>query len=131
MKDDRELKLIEAACLARQRAYAPYSGFQVGAALQTPTGVFHGCNVENASFGLTVCAERAAVFHAVAGGQQQFAMLVLASSGAAPPCGACRQVLAEFCPDLPILLVDVDQENRVTRTSLNDLLPNRFELGAE
>ena len=130
MNDDRELSLIEAACQVRQRAYVPYSGFQVGAALQTAAGVFLGCNVENASFGLTVCAERAAVFNAIAGGQRQFEMLVLACSGAAAPCGACRQVLAEYCGDLPILLVDVEQGNRVMRTSLNDLLPNRFEFRA-
>jgi cytidine deaminase len=128
MNDDREKSLIQAACQVRQRAHAPHSSFQVGAALQTNGGVFLGCNVENASFGLTVCAERVAVFNAIAGGQRDFDVLVLASSGGALPCGACRQVLAEFCEELPILLVDVDQENLVARTRLSDLLPHRFVL---
>jgi len=126
MSHDQEQSLIEAACQVRQRAYSPHSGFQVGAALQTNGGVFVGCNVENASFGLTVCAERVAVFNAIAGGQREFDVLVVASPGGAPPCGACRQVLAEFCEDLPILLVDVDRDNMVTRTELGDLLPHRF-----
>ncbi len=128
MNHDREQSLIQAACQARQNAYSPHSGFQVGAALQTHGGVFLGCNVENASFGLTVCAERVAVFNAIAGGQREFDALVLASSGGAPPCGACRQVLAEFCEELPVLLVDVNRENLITRTRLSDLLPHRFVL---
>ena len=128
MNDDRQQNLIEAACQARERAHAPYSGFRVAAAIQTSGGIFLGCNVENASYGLTVCAERVAVFNAIASGERQFERLVIVSPHGAPPCGACRQVLAEFCQDLPILLVDVDQENHVTRTSLNELLPHRFEL---
>jgi len=124
----QEPQLIELACQVRRRAHAPYSRFQVGAALRTRGGVFVGCNVENASFGLTMCAERAAVFHAVAGGEREFELLVLASSGGAPPCGACCQVLAEFCADLPMLLIDVERENRITRIRLSDLLPHRFEL---
>ena len=131
MNDDQQRSLIEAACQVRQRAHAPYSGFQVGAALQTGGGVFVGCNVENASYGLTVCAERVAIMSAVAGGQRDFELLVVASAGGAPPCGACRQALAEFCRDLPVLLVDVEHENRVTRTTLNTLFPNRFELRPE
>lgn len=128
MNDDRQQNLIEAACRVRERAYAPYSSFQVGAALQTSGGVFAGCNVENASYGLTVCAERAAIMSAVAGGERDFELLVVASAGGAPPCGACRQALAEFCRDLPVLLVDVEKGNAVSRTKLSDLLPDRFEL---
>jgi len=131
VSDHQELELILAACQARELAYAPYSGFPEGAAVRTAGGVFLGCNLEDASFGLTVCAERAAVSNAVAGRQRQSQMLALASAGGVPPCGACRQVLAEFCSDLTILLVDVEQGNRVTRTGLHDLLPHRFELGAE
>ncbi len=130
MNEDQELSLIEAACQVRRHAHAPHSSLQVGAALQTSGGVFLGCNVENASFGLTMCAERVAVFNAIAASEREFKLLALASPGALPPCGACRQVLAEFCDDLPILLVDVEQENRVTRTNLSRLLPDRFKFPA-
>src|SRR5262245_3927995 len=102
--------LIRAAIEARHRAYAKYSNFLVGAAVFTADGaIFTGCNVENASYGLTICAERAAVFNAVAAGQRQFKLLAIATTGGATPCGACRQVLAEFAMDLPILLVNVDR----------------------
>lgn len=121
--------LVAAALAARQRAYAPYSKFQVGAALRAAGGeVFAGCNVENASYGLTICAERAAVASAVAAGFRQFDALALALSGGGTPCGACRQVLAEFCPDLPILLIDADEPSRLTEVRLADLLPGRFTL---
>lgn len=130
MNNDQESSLVEAACQVRGRAYAPHSGLQVGAALQSGGGVFLGCNVENASYGLTMCAERVAVFNAIAGGEREFKLLALASPGGLPPCGACRQVLAEFCTDLPILLVDVERDRVVTRTNLGDLLPNCFEFPA-
>ena len=87
-----------------------------------------GCNVENASYGLTICAERNAVFAAVSQGHRKFRAIALATVGGVTPCGACRQVLAEFCDDLPILIVDVDQPDRVTETSLAVLLPGRFKL---
>lgn len=124
-----QAKLVQAALAARQQAYAPYSKFQVGAALRSTTGeVFIGCNVENVSYGLTICAERAAVTAAVAAGCQKFDALALALSGGGTPCGACRQVLAEFCPDLPILLIDADQPTHVTEVRLTGLLPGRFTL---
>ncbi len=120
MEPAQEHALIAAALAARQHAYAPYSKFQVGAALLATTGeTFLGCNVENASYGLTQCAERAAVTTAVAAGHQQFSLLAIASPGAAAPCGACRQVLTEFCPELTILLVDANDPNRIMRTSLS------------
>jgi cytidine deaminase len=120
--------LIRAAIEVRQRAYAKYSNFRVGAALLTADGqIFSGCNVENASYGLTTCAERAAVFNAVAAGHKQFQLLAIATTGGATPCGACRQVLAEFATDLPILLVNVDQSLAVTEHNLRDLLPYGFE----
>ncbi len=122
-------QLLAAAIDARLQAYAPYSDFLVGAALLTADDqILCGCNVENASYGLTICAERNAVFAAVAQGHRQFQAIALATVGGVTPCGACRQVLAEFCDDLPILIVDVDQPDRVTETSLAVLLPGRFKL---
>jgi len=120
-------ELIRAALSARQRAYAPYSNFKVGAALLTESGtICSGCNVENASYGLAVCAERAAVATAVSGGHRRFAALAVATSGGVTPCGACRQVLAEFCDDLPILLVDADDPGIAREVSLASLLPDQF-----
>jgi cytidine deaminase len=103
--------LIAAAKAAMERAYAPYSGFKVGAALRTASGrIFTGCNVENASFGATICAERTAVVKAVSEGEKEFdAIAIVSSSGeVTPPCGICRQVLAEFAEDIPVIMA---QEN--------------------
>lgn len=122
-------ELIDAARQCRQLAHAPYSKFLVGAALLTESGhIVSGCNVENASYGLTVCAERNAVFAAVASGHRHFQAIALVTKGGVTPCGACRQVLAEFCNDLPILIVDVDRPDQVHETSLVALLPSRFSL---
>ena len=121
--------LITSALNARERAYAPYSKFPVGAALLSTTGeIFVGCNVENASYGLTICAERAAFTAAVAAGRQRFEALVVTTSGGHAPCGACRQFAAEFCEDLLILLVDADEESHVVEVRLRDLLPGMFSL---
>ena len=119
--------LAKAALAARQRAYAPYSRFKVGAALLTTDGeLFCGCNVENASYGLCVCAERGAVCTAVSAGRRDFLAMAIAtaSSPPSPPCGMCRQVLAEFCEDLPLLLVNTAGGRR--RTRLAELLPGAF-----
>src|SRR6185503_17712959 len=113
---------------ARQRAYAPYSRFRVGAALLARSGkVFIGCNVENASYGLTICAERNAVFQAVAAGEREFAAIAIAaqSKQALRPCGACLQVLAEFAPKLRVIMANADQLEEFT---LADLLPQGFKL---
>jgi cytidine deaminase len=121
--------VIRAAIDVRQRAYAKFSGFHVGAALLAANGdIYAGCNVENSSYGLTICAERAAVFNAVAAGQRQFQLLVVATAGGGSPCGACRQVLAEFALQLPILLVNVDRPNDVVELNLRDLLPRAFAM---
>jgi len=98
-------QLTESALAAREKAYAPYSKFAVGAALRTKSGrIFRGCNVENLSFGLTICAERNAVFAAVAEGEREFDAIAIVADSIQPvtPCGACRQVLAEFSPSLPV-----------------------------
>lgn len=123
-------ELIEVASLARERAYAPFSGFRVGAAILTDSGSIHGgCNVENRSFGATVCAERVAVGAAVASGSQQLAAVVVISESHPPaaPCGLCLQVLTEFGgPDLPILLINPQGERHEHR--LEDLHPHPFEM---
>jgi cytidine deaminase len=118
--------LISAARSAQARAYAPYSNFRVGAALESTDGaVFLGCNVENASYGLTICAERAAVCAAVSAGATGFRRAVVVSDVDPPaaPCGACRQVLAEFGLDLPIEGVG---SRTTVRWRLSDLLPAAF-----
>lgn len=119
-------RLIEAARAAQQHAYCPYSHYRVGAALETADGrVFTGSNVENASFGLTICAERSAVFSAVSAGARNFRRIVVAtdSEPPGPPCGACRQVLAEFGSELEVESVGPTQSKRWT---VRELLPDAF-----
>jgi cytidine deaminase len=124
LRDD----LISAAIEVRTAAYAPFSKYLVGAALLTASDeTFTGCNVENSSYGLTICAERVAAVAAVAAGQRKFRALALATADGASPCGACRQFLAEFCDDLPILIVHVDRGNAVREVRLDELLPDRFQ----
>ena len=121
-------RLVENARQARANAYAPYSHFKVGAAVLTASDlVYCGCNVENTSFGLTMCAERNAIAAAILAGQQPVAIAVVTSDGQATPCGACRQVLAEFAPDMPVILADPAGEVRRT-FSLAQLLPELFRL---
>ena len=122
-------KLMDAALSAQKRAHAPYSGFPVGAAVLAASGrIYPGANVENASYGLTICAERAALVAAVSAGEKEFLMLAVATLGGAAPCGACRQFAAEFCRDFPILLVDSRRPAEVAEWLLADLLPARFEM---
>ena len=118
--------LINAAIQARARAYAPYSHFAVGAALLTRSGeIITGCNVENASYGLTICAERSAVFSALGQGHRAFEVIAISLEGASSPCGACRQVLAEFAPNLRVLMTD-PTGTQIRETTLDKLLPERF-----
>ncbi len=117
--------LLARAEAAARHAYAPYSRFRVGAALLTPEGrVFTGCNVENASYGLSMCAERVALFKAVSEGARRFRAIAVAGPGPCPPCGACRQALAEFDPALPVVLAGADGEPAVH--TLNQLLAMPF-----
>lgn len=121
--------LLEAARQGRCRAYAPYSGFRVGAAVLTHEGSVHiGCNVENASFGLTVCAERIALFSALSAGAGKPIAVAVAGKEGTPcfPCGACLQVLAEFNGEMAIIL---EQGERPVVYGLAELLPQRFDLG--
>src|SRR2546430_9857412 len=117
-------ELINAASAARLLAYAPYSGFQVGAALVTKAGkIYTGCNVENVSLGLTICAERSAIATAIAEGDKDFVAVAVVTAGKKPaiPCGACRQVLAEFNPSIKILAATID--GKVQEFNLAALLP--------
>lgn len=122
-------QLLQRAIDAKGRAYAPYSHFAVGAALLCADGtVYTGCNIENAAYTPTVCAERVAIFKAISEGQREFAAIAIAGDTApCSPCGVCRQVIAEFCPpDLPIVLQSADGEP-MTYT-LSELLPLSFSL---
>lgn len=124
----QEKQLIDAAKTVLHKAYAPYSEFRVGAALLTEDGqMFTGCNVENSSYGLSVCAERIAVFKAVSEGNKKFTQLALVTETTSPayPCGACRQVLSEFAPDLELLIAST-KNTTIIRKRLGDLIPFVF-----
>ena len=121
-------QLIQAALAAREQAHAPYSKFKVGAALQTSDETtITGSNVESASYGLSCCAERIAIFKALSGNQHHFSALAIASPGGAAPCGACRQIISEFAPEATLILVDSDNPNTTVReTDIRTLLPDAF-----
>jgi cytidine deaminase len=125
-----ERALVEIARAVRERAHAPYSRFKVGAALETAAGeVLIGCNVENATYGLTICAERSAIFRAIADGHgpRAFARIAIIADTPAPtpPCGSCRQLLWEFCGDIEVVLANLE---RVTaRYRMSELLPVPFD----
>jgi cytidine deaminase len=126
--DERLVALVEAARAVRERAYAPYSGFRVGAAVLSAGGtVYTGCNVENASYGATICAERNAIFHMIASGEQQLAAVAIFVDdvGPAMPCGMCRQVVWEFGEDVHVVTAT---GTRVEHSTIRDLLPNAFVL---
>ena len=118
-------ELVRQAAAARQAAYAPYSGYQVGAALLGRSGqVYTGCNVENAAYSPTICAERAAVAKAVSEGEREFTALAVVTKDGATPCGVCRQVLCEFANDMIVLIGDGEGNTR--ETTLTELLPDSF-----
>jgi cytidine deaminase len=128
MTNSERDELIRSALDAQTRAFCPYSNFPVGAALRTASGkIFQGVNVENASFGLTICAERVAASAAVAAGERDFSAIVVVSRGGVSPCGACRQFLAEFSPNLSIVMVDSMRQDQIHDATLDQLLPGRFE----
>jgi cytidine deaminase len=117
--------LVAAAADARERAYAPYSKFKVGAALLGKSGrVYAGCNVENAAYGASVCAERTAIFKAVSEGERQFEAIAVVTQNGVAPCGPCRQVMMEFAPDMTVIVADT--QGNAYRTTVRDLLPHGF-----
>ena len=121
-------RLVAAARAAREHAVADFSGFKVGAALETAAGtIITGCNIENASYGLTLCAERVAIFKAISDGHRAFMRIAVVADTASPtpPCGACRQIIWEFCGDIPVVLANL---NAITATlQMKDLLPLPFD----
>lgn len=125
MNDRSISRLITHALAARRLAYAPYSNYQVGAALLLKSGkIVRGCNVENASYGLTICAERSAVVSAVSAGYREFVAIAVATRDGGSPCGACRQVLSEFGPNLIVIMCD--ESGGRTISSIAELLPLGF-----
>lgn len=120
--------LIKAARAARDNAHAPFSNFKVGAALRTASGkVFGGCNVENATYGLTVCAERVAIFKAISDGERKFdAIAVVTDTDTlTPPCGACRQLIWEFCGDVPVVMSNL--QGKIETLRMSQLFPKPFD----
>ncbi len=125
---ENDKKLIEAATLARERAYAPYSEFQVGAAVEAESGdIYIGCNVESASYGLTVCAERVAIWKGISCGEKRFKKIavVVDTEELTPPCGVCRQIIWEFCGDVPVVLSNL--HGKTETVQMSELLPRAFD----
>jgi cytidine deaminase len=126
LSDVEQRALIDLAAEAQRRAYAPYSNYQVGAALRTKSGrIFTGCNVENAAYPHSLCAERVAIFKAVSEGERKFDVIVVVTPNGGSPCGGCRQVMAEFGLDTLVLIAD-GEGRLVNETTVNDLLPLAF-----
>jgi cytidine deaminase len=120
--------LVAAAKQARENAHAPYSNFRVGAALRANSGrVFGGCNVENATYGLTICAERVAIFKAISEGERGFDAIAVSTDTdtLTPPCGACRQLIWEFCGDVPVILSNL--KDKTETIQMRDLFPKPFD----
>jgi len=126
INDEKRQELIHEANLVRSKAYAPYSNYQVGAALLTKKGqIFTGVNVENAAYPDSICAERSAIFNAVSAGEREFEAIAVATRNGGAPCGSCRQVLSEFGLDIEVLLAD-EGENLLQQSTVRDLLPGAF-----
>ena len=127
--ENTQEELIEKATKVREIAYAPFSKFKVGAAVETDDGeVFTGCNVESASYGLTVCAERVAIWKAVSEGKKKFTRIAVAADTEqlTPPCGACRQIIWEFCGDVPVIMSNLKGD--VETMQMKELLPRAFDM---
>ena len=121
-------ELIEAAAAVRQHSYSPYSRHAVGAAIRGKSGkIYTGANVENASYGLTICAEQAAIVTAVSEGEREFEVIAVVTQNGGMPCGACRQVMAEFAPGLRVLVADVNGHS--LEHTIGELLPHSFDAG--
>ncbi|CAN5402097.1 cytidine deaminase [soil metagenome] len=128
MKNKKTEKLIEAAKNAREKAFAPYSNFKVGAAVQTRSGkIYIGCNIENASYGLTMCAERVAIFKAISEGEKEFSSIAVVADTdeLTPPCGPCRQIIHEFCGDIPVTFANL--KGKTETLQMKELLPRAFD----
>ncbi len=126
MSQINDRQLVRAALEGGKNAYIPYSNYRVGAALLSASGeVFSGCNVENAGYSPTICAERTAMVKAISEGHQQFAAIAVVSRGAGSPCGVCRQFMFEFAPDMQVILADLDGQVRMVTTAA-ELLPHGF-----
>lgn len=125
--DNKRKELIEAAAAARENSYAPYSRFRVGAAVETKDGkIYSGCNIESASYGLTVCGERVAIWKAVSEGEHEFQQVavVVDTEDLTPPCGVCRQILWEFCGNVPVTLANLSGKSETVM--MEDLIPRAF-----
>ena len=128
MTPEVQKELISLAIKSRQIAYAPYSNFLVGAALLTSDGsIYTGCNVENTSYGLCICAERTAICKAVSEGHQEFQAIAVAASPFATPCGACRQFIVEFGKRIEVIAVDANNPDHVKTWMIEDLIPENFK----
>ncbi|HEX8194976.1 MAG TPA: cytidine deaminase [Pyrinomonadaceae bacterium] len=125
--DNKRKELVEAASAVRENSYAPYSKFRVGAAVETKDGkIYSGCNIESASYGLTVCGERVAIWKAVSEGEHEFKQIavVVDTEELTPPCGVCRQILWEFCGNVPVTLANLSGKSETVM--MEDLLPRAF-----
>ncbi len=126
--ENNEKELIKAAQNVRELAYTPYSNFKVGAAVRTIDGkIYTGCNVESASYGLTVCAERVAIWKAVSEGEKEFTEIAVVADTQelTPPCGVCRQIIWEFCGDIPVIFANLNGKTETVQMS--ELLPRAFD----
>ena len=127
MTNQETQRLIDIALAARDTAYAPYSKFRVGAALLSVDGtIFTGCNVENASYGLCICAERTAICKAVSAGHQKFTAIAVAAAPLASPCGACRQFLVEFGTEIQVISVNAANPAETKTWTIGELIPENF-----
>lgn len=128
MNEKQIEELIESAKKVREMAYAPFSNFRVGAAVRTKNGkIYTGCNVESASYGLTVCAERIAVWKAVSEGEREFVRVAVVADTEelTPPCGVCRQIIWEFCGDIPVTFANL--KGKTETVQMSELLPRAFD----